>query len=279
MNTRPLLALVFLVCAALPGAEPPTPAAAVESPVAAATLPADPARFHLYLLMGQSNMAGRDTRALAAQADNSRILALNPEGVWLVARDPIHQKIGRTEPGAGPGIPFARAMLANSADPKITIGLIPCAVGGSPLKRWGKNGDLYKQALARAQSVASVGTLRGVLWHQGETDSAKEDAAVTYEARLARMITDLRADLGRPDLPFVVGQLGEFLSLEKQPCADTVRAAIRRIPAVVAHVGYADSAGLVHKGDELHFDAASSQKLGERFAHAMRELQTDGTKP
>ena len=264
-SRRFVLGFVSLVCAAFAADQAPSPAPAAP--------PADPARFHVYLLMGQSNMAGRDTRALAAQVDNPRILALDAEGRWRVARDPIHVKIGRTEPGVGPGIPFARAMLKESGDSQVAIGLIPCAVGGSPLRRWVKDSDLYKQALARARSVAAVGRLEGVLWHQGETDSAKEDAAATYEARLARMIADLRQDLDRPGLPVVVGQLGEFLSSEKHPGADAVRAALRNIPAIVPRAGYADSAGLGHKGDELHFDATASEELGARFARAMRELQ------
>lgn len=246
------------------------PCARAQSPNSA-TPPAKE-NFHVYLLLGQSNMAGRDTRELAAQVDNPRVLALAPDDRWTVARDPIHAKIGRTEPGAGPGIPFALAMLA--ADPRISIGLVPCAVGGSPLRRWVKGGDLYAQALARAQTASATGTLQGILWHQGETDSDKSDTADTYETRLAQMFADLRHDLGRPDLPIVVGQLGEFVAKEKHPHVDTVRAALARIPAAVPRVGFADSAGLGHKGDALHFDAAASRELGRRLASAMLALQT-----
>jgi hypothetical protein len=245
------------------------PWAGAQSPNSA-TLPAKE-NFHVYLLLGQSNMAGRDTRGLAGQVDNPRILALDPDGRWVVARDPIHVKIGRPEPGAGPGIPFALAMLETTPD--ASIGLVPCAVGGSPLRRWVKGGDLYAQAFARAQTASATGTLRGVLWHQGESDSDKQDAAETYEARLAHMFADLRHDLGRPDLPIVVGQLGEFLTKDNHPHVDTVRAALRRVPATVPLVGFADSAGLGHKGDKLHFNAEAAKELGIRFARAMTGLQ------
>lgn len=229
------------------------------------------ANLRVYLLMGQSNMAGRGALDAIAPADNPRILALGADGHWTVARDPLHGKVGRTEPGVGPGLSFAQAML--KSDPTITIGLVPCAVGGTPLKRWVKGGDLYEQAVARARVASVDGVLAGVLWHQGETDSDKQPWADTYEARLTRMIADLRADLGRPDLPVVVGQLGEFLTPEKHPGVDTVRAVLKHLPTVVPHTGYADSAGLVNKGDQLHFDTASARQLGIRYAEAMLKLQ------
>jgi len=238
-----------------------------------ATPPADKSRFHIYLLMGQSNMAGRDTRMLSTQVDNPRVLAMNTNGEWVVARDPIHPKEGRIEPGAGPGIPFALEMV--KTDPNITIGLVPCAVGGTPLRRWVKGGDLYDRALVMAKRAGQVGTIRGVLWHQGESDSDGQKNAETYEARLGQMFKDLRTDLGAPELPIVVGQLGEFLPVDKHPYVNVVRAALKHIPAVVPHAGYADSAGLGDKGDHLHFDAAAQQKMGERFAATMMAVQRE----
>jgi len=230
-------------------------------------------KFAIYLLMGQSNMAGRDTHDLAEQKDEPRILALNPEGQWLVARDPIHPKDGRTVPGVGPGISFAHEMLKSA--PGTSIGLVPCAVGGTPLRRWVKGGDLYEAAVKRAKAAAKDGEIKGVLWHQGESDSIKKEDADIYEQRLTKMLGDLRSDLGQPDLPVVVGQLGDFLALtpEKYPQLETVRAAIKRIPSVVPHTGYADAKGLEHKGDKLHFNADAARELGSRFAKAMTELQ------
>jgi hypothetical protein len=233
--------------------------------------------FHLYLLMGQSNMVGRDLKGMGAQQENPRILSLNPEGQWVVAKDPLHAKIGRIESGIGPGLSFATEMLNSGTDAKVTIGLIPCAVGGTPLGRWtkGKGGDLYEQAIARAKAASKDGVVKGMIWHQGETDSEKQANADSYGTRLALMIQDLRRDLGQPELPVVVGQLGEFLALtpEKFPGAATVQAALRKIPDTVPHTAFADSAGLGHKGDKLHFNAEASKELGIRFARAMSGLQ------
>jgi hypothetical protein len=233
--------------------------------------------FHIYLLMGQSNMAGRDLKEMETQQENPRILSLNPEGQWVVAKDPLHAKVGSPQPGIGPGLSFATEMLKEETDPKVTIGLIPCAVGGTPLKRWtkGKGGDLYEQAVNRAKTASKDGVIVGMIWHQGESDSDKQANADSYGTRLAGMIADLRKDLDQPELPVVVGQLGEFLALtpEKFPHAATVQAAIKKIPDTVPHTGYADSAGLGHKGDKLHFNAEASKELGIRFAKAMTALQ------
>lgn len=230
--------------------------------------------FHLYLLMGQSNMAGRDRTGMDAQPENPRILSLNPEGQWIVAKDPLHPKIGAIEPGIGPGLSFATEMLKSETTPKVSIGLIPCAVGGTPLKRWVKGSDLYEQAITRAKTASKDGVIMGVLWHQGESDSDKQANGDSYGTRLTGMIADLRKDLGQPELPVVVGQLGEFLALtpQKYPHAATVEAAIKKVPDTVPHTGYADSAGLGHKGDKLHFNADAAKELGVRFARAMKDL-------
>ena len=115
-----LTLLAIFGCASSHGQQPDSGTTPAPTP---ATPPANKESFHIYLLMGQSNMAGRDIRQLASQVDNPQVLALDMDGKWIVARDPLHPPQGRTVPGAGPGIPFALAML--KAEQKITIGLIP----------------------------------------------------------------------------------------------------------------------------------------------------------
>jgi hypothetical protein len=152
--------------------------------------------------------------------------------------------------------------------PEATIGLVPCSVGGTPLSRWQKGGDLYSNAVRRAQLAMKVGTLKGVIWHQGESDSSPGKAE-TYGKRLDQMIRDLRADLGTPDLPFVAGQLGEFLltrGSNNVAEVQLVNETIAKLPTRVPHTGFVLSADLKHKGDALHFDTASQRELGRRFA-------------
>ena len=96
--------------------------------------------FHLYLLMGQSNMAGRGTVRDEDRSTDRRILVLNKDHTWMPAAEPLHFDKPNIV-GVGPGLAFARDMKASAAE-EVVIGLVPCAVGGSLLKRWQKGGDL-----------------------------------------------------------------------------------------------------------------------------------------
>ncbi|MDG2127900.1 MAG: sialate O-acetylesterase [Fuerstiella sp.] len=87
------------------------------------------------LLMGQSNMVGRGE--MTRWPPHPRVLSFNRAGKWIPAVDPLHETSSRDR--VGPGVSFARGML-HVVDQGITIGLIPCAVGGSPLSRWEKGG-------------------------------------------------------------------------------------------------------------------------------------------
>jgi len=102
---------------------------------ARAESPALPAKanFHLFLLVGQSNMAGRGTVTEADKIPHARVLMLNKAGEWVPAVDPLHFDKPAAV-GVGLGRSFADAVAA--ATPGATIGLIPCAVGGSPIDAW-----------------------------------------------------------------------------------------------------------------------------------------------
>jgi len=240
-------------------------------------------KLHLYLLMGQSNMAGRGKLGPEDQTPHPRVLVFTLGNSWEPAVEPItHDKPGML--GVGPGLAFGKAMAGN--DPGGTIGLVPCAFGGTPLKRWERGGDLYSNAVHRAKLTMREGTLKGILWHQGESDAGSATNANSYSDRLARMIQNIRADLDSPDLPFVVGQIGEFLydrEPDHSPYARVVNGALLGLPGKVPATACALSKDLVHKGDVLHFDAASQREFGRRYAAEMVRLQavqpTSGAKP
>src|ERR1035441_4734814 len=190
-------------------------------------------KLHLYLLIGQSNMAGRGQIGAEDKTPHPRVLLFTLQDNWEPAVEPVtHDKPGML--GVGPGLAFGKAMA--TSDPGVTIGLVPCAAGGTPLKRWERRGDLYSNAVQRARLAMREGTLKGILWHQGESDSGTATNANSYGDRLSRMIQDIRADLGVPDLPFVVGQIGEFLydwGPGHAPYTRVVNAALAALPEKV----------------------------------------------
>ena len=247
---------------------------------AAATQPSAPAqgqlpaqqKLHLYLLMGQSNMAGRGELGPEDKTPHPRLLVFTLSNAWEAAVEPITRD-RKSGLGVGPGLAFGKAMA--EADPAATIGLVPCAVGGTPLKRWQHGGDLYLNAVRRARLAMRDGTLKGILWHQGESDSGTRTNADSYGERLAGMIRDIRKDLNLPDLPFVAGQIGEFLydrGPDKSPYARVVNEQLAELPRKVPHTACALSKGLKDQGDSVHFDTASQHELGKRYAAEMLRL-------
>ncbi|QDT00919.1 sialate O-acetylesterase [Adhaeretor mobilis] len=226
-------------------------------------------QFHVYLLVGQSNMSGRGEMSPEDRNPKRGIYALDANDQWKPASHPLHfdkPKIARY----GLGIEFAEQMQAQ--DETLSIGLVPCAVGGTSLKEWSQGGKLYASAIARAKLAAKRGTLKGILWHQGEGD-CRESKALTYRKRLTKLIGDLRADLGSPGLPFVLGELGHF-RVGKKSRSDIVIQQQRSIPTHVDNTACVSAIDLGHVGDYSHFDAAALKTFGTRFATAMQSLQS-----
>ncbi len=218
----------------------------------------------IFLLMGQSNMAGRGLPQDVEPIRDERIRVFR-DSRWSVAEEPLHHD----RPTAGIGLAMSFARSLRNADPDTVIGLVPRAVGSTPLERWMPGADLYAGAVAAAGKTARDGTLRAVLWHQGEHDARSDTDASSYARRFTVMITELRAQLGAPALPVVLGELGAFLAARPDfPHYRTVNAQLRKIPDSLPHCALATAEGLTDKGDRLHYDARSLRIFGERYAAA-----------
>jgi len=227
----------------------------------------DKEKFHIYLLMGQSNMAGRGKVVPATNKPHPRVLKLDEKGSWVPATDPLHFD-KPTIAGVGPGSAFGPAMA--DANTEVTIGLIPAAFGGTPLSRWVKDKDLYERAVKWAKENKKHGVIKGAIWHQGEAECKNPELYNSYQKRLSGMIVDLRTDLGEPELPFVMGELGEFL---ERPGVSTVNSALHGIAKEVPVTAVASSKGLPAKSDQVHFDAKAEREFGKRYAEQMQKLQ------
>lgn len=228
-------------------------------------------KLSIYLLMGQSNMAGRGkmTDSIRAISD-PRVFMLDSNGKWVTAHHPVHFD-KPTMSGVGPGLSFGMALTKKTGT---AIGLVPCAVGGTSIEKWtpgaydkATHTHPYDDAVKRIALAMKYGTIKGVIWHQGEANSSPEKAAV-YLEQLAALIERVRTLTGNPNLPFVAGELGYYKN-EYQ----NINAALKSLPQKVKQTAVVSAEGLVHKGDGVHFDAASANELGLRFAQKMLELQ------
>lgn len=232
----------------------------------ALALQAQPAGMKLFLLAGQSNMAGRGVITPEDQAPIPGVFALNKEMAWGPAVDPIH--FDKPIAAVGLARSFARTLLRFA--PQQKIGFVPAAMGGSSLDEWKPGGALFAQAVQRAKAAAPAGTLCGILWHQGEADSGKEELARSYTSRWVPTMNALRGELGSPELPVVVGQLGEFLRTTEggSPFSGIVNEHLAQLPLRTRRVAFVSSAGLKDKGDSIHFDTAGLHEFGRRYGLA-----------
>ena len=254
-NSRTLLfSLVTLILTLFPKLEEPDP------------------NFHLYLLIGQSNMAGRGVLTPEYRnISNSSVVMLSKDDKWVEASHPLHFDKPKIA-GVGPGLAFGLQMA--EANPQVKIGLIPCAVGGTAIESW-EPGAMdrvtkkypYDDMIERLRIAMKSGVVKGIIWHQGEANSTPE-RSVGYLKKLTTLINRLRKEVGNKDLPFVVGELGKY-----RETYQLVNDQLIKLPEEVNNTAVASSEGLVHKGDNTHFDAASATELGKRFAKQMILLQ------
>ena len=234
----------------------------------------DPSRLQLFVLAGQSNMAGRGLVEPEDRMPHARVLMLDRELRWVPAIDPIH--FDKTVAGVGPGRTFA--VVIADRTPTMRIGLVPTAVGGSPIRTWEPGAydsatktHPYDDALVRARAAMKSGDLKAILWHQGESDGNAQQAPL-YEQRLRALIARFRRDLGAPALPFLIGQLPRYDGVPWSPARERVDSAHRAVAHDVPNVAFVSAAGLKDKGDQVHFDSPSARELGRRYASAWLQL-------
>ncbi|MBN2640298.1 MAG: sialate O-acetylesterase [Victivallales bacterium] len=231
--------------------------------------------FHLFLLVGQSNMAGRGKIEAEDKEVVERVLSLNKDGKWVAAVDPIH--FDKRAAGVGLGRTFG--ILVSKKYPDITVGLIPCACGGSPIGTW-VPGAYHKQtkshpyddAIKRARLAMKDGELKAILWHQGEGDCSAKSAPL-YEKNLSELIARFRKDLGMPELPVIIGQLGKFKKWNSYRVM--VDKAQRDVVLKDRNAAFVGSDGLTCNPDQVHFDAASLREFGKRYFEAYLKLNSD----
>ena len=225
----------------------------------------------LYLLVGQSNMAGRGDLNDSNRLNADRIFKLDAKGKWQRAEEPIH--FDKKSAGAGLAASFARAMADKNKD--VRIGLIPCAVGGTHINRWVEGGDLWSNAVVRTRIALKNGKLKGILWHQGESD-ATQRLAPQWGAKFESMIKSFRREFG--EVPFIAGELGGFLEAyrgkkgERFLCRK-INTQLHALEGRLKAYRVVSSDGLKPKKDDLHFNTESLRLFGLRYAQALDSIK------
>jgi iduronate 2-sulfatase len=247
--------------------------------------------YEVFLVAGQSNCDGRGQAAdltgplakwakpqddvlIAYSCSKLRGPALDSGGFkplrpgWSVA--PGKNRPTKLPSGTfGPEVSFGRGMADRLKDKKVA--LVKFAEGGTSLaKDWNPELkdrlypaflDFTRKSLKELKDKGHDYTLRGMIWHQGESDANL--TAEEYQKQLTAFIARVRADLEVPDLVFGIGEVYD------NGKRDTIRAAQKATAEKVKGAYLAPADKLKTSDMGTHFDAASQIELGDRLAAGM----------
>ena len=226
----------------------------------------------LFLLAGQSNMAGR---GIMIEADRmpigDGIFMLNVSNQWVEAKNPIH--FDKRTAGVGPAYSFVKAYAKDHPGEK--IGLVPCAVGGTKVCTWIPGGKCYEVAVRRIAAARKDGTFKAILWLQGESDGEKgsgEGLAKKFPPWCRDAWSSLRKECGDANLPLLVGEIGYF----NEDCAAKINPLLKAEVARTPKAVLISAAGLTwnSKRDHWHFSRDSQLELGERYYAAFKSMDS-----
>lgn len=225
-----------------------------------------------FLMIGQSNMAGRGDIGSVSAIENPDCLMLRM-GRWQKMHEPINPDRAIFEGKYRSGVCLTASFADGLARAEgCRVGLIPCADGGTCIDQWMPGGVLFDHAVMMARLAMRQSTLSGILWHQGESDCKSEEQVAEHREKFVSMITALRRELGAEELPLVLGEISERISCLSTDLIRRMNAQYRAIAKELSHCGVASAEGLSLKSDGLHFDAASLRTFGERYLEVYRSL-------
>lgn len=273
----------------------PAQALLVAIALLASTVFSQDPNFHIYLAFGQSNMEGQGAISDADKvvverfqlfptvACNSRTL-----GSPMNAIPPLFRCDTKLSP-----VDYFGRTLVEKLPSTIKVGVVPVAVGGSKIELFDKTGystyissgipasdqswmipminqyggNPYGRLVQVAKQAQTKGVIKGILLHQGESNTNDNDWPGKVKAIYNNLITDL--GLNAADVPLLAG---EVVGADQNGMCAGVNTIIAKLPAALPNSYVISSQGLPHAGDRLHFTAESYRTLGKRYAEKMLTL-------
>lgn len=243
--------------------------------------------FHIYLCLGQSNMEGNATVEPVDTVDvpgRFKMMAAvdfpdkgRKKGMWYTAVPPLV----RHYTGLTPMDYFGRTMVDSLPD-NVTVGVVAVAIGGCRIEHLSKDFDPaslkdepewlrnfmkeydnhpYTRLVECAKAACRDGVIKGILLHQGESNSGDP----SWPSKVRKLYDDLIGDLGL-DPAQVPLLAGELVATEQGGKCGGMNAIIATLPDVIPGAKVVSSEGLGQRGDGLHFTAESYRELGRRYA-------------
>jgi Carbohydrate esterase, sialic acid-specific acetylesterase len=250
--------------------------------------------FYIFLCFGQSNMEGFPGIEVQDKknVDNRfQVLAavdfpkLNREkGQWYTAVPTLC----RPHTGLSPADYFGRTMVANLPE-NIKVGVVVVAVAGCKIELFDKdnyqaydstappwmkniikqyNGNPYEYLVDMAKLAQKDGVIKGILLHQGESNTNDSKWTLKVKNIYDNLIKDL--NLNAQEVPLLAG---EVVNADQQGACASMNKIIDELPKTISNSYVISSAGcMARPPDHLHFTAEGYRKLGTRYAEEMLSL-------
>lgn len=235
--------------------------------------------IHSFILLGQSNMAGRGDFNQVPDIKHERILMMR-NGRWQPMTEPVNPDrgvFGSWHSGISLAPSFALDYVTHFPDRK--IGLVPCADGGTNLYHdWQPGGLLFDNAVFQTKQAKRTSIIDGILWHQGESDTHSPETIADYPRNLDTVISAFLRATDLQDCPIVMGELGYFLAdtvkwgEHIREGHKTINSILRNYADTHKNVALATAEDLTAKDDEIHFNSPSLRAFGHRYFKAYLTL-------
>ena len=246
--------------------------------------------FYIFLCFGQSNMEG------AAKPEAQDLVSPGPRFLLMPAVDDPQRgrKMGewceavpplcRPNNGLTPADWFGRT-LVKSLPENIKVGVIHVAIGGIKIQgflpdsiaeyvktapSWmvgmlkAYDNNPYERLITLAKKAQKDGVIKGILMHQGESNTGDPKWAGMVQQVYDRMLGDL--NLKPEEVPLFAGNIvqadgkGVCIGCKKQ---------IDDLPMTIHTCQIISSDGCTNGPDRLHFDAAGYRELGCRYGETV----------
>jgi hypothetical protein len=248
--------------------------------------------FYIFLCFGQSNMEGNamiepqdttvDSRFQVMEAVDCPNLG-RTKGKWYPAVPPLC----RCRTGLTPADYFGRTMVENL--PKGSrVGIINVSVAGCKIELFDKdnfqvyaskapvwmtsiikeyNGNPYAQLIELAKLAQKDGIIKGILLHQGESNTNDSIWPQKVKVIYNNMMKDLH--LKAKKVPLLAGEL---VNADQGGACASMNKIIATLPQKIPNSYVISSAGCTDSRDNLHFNAEGYRKFGKRYASKMLSL-------
>ncbi len=246
--------------------------------------------FHIYLCFGQSNMEGSAKIEEQDRVVDPRFRMLasmdcpnlkREKGNWYTANPPLSQCYS----GLSPADYFGRTMVENLPE-NITVGIINIAIGGCDIRLFDKDlyqdytrtypedwfidkvkgygGNPYQCLISLAKEALKTGVIKGILLHQGETNTGDEQWPYYVKNIYENMLSDL--SLNASEVPLLAG---EVVHEDQGGICSEMNPIINQLPNIIPSAHIISSKGCSVREDSVHFNSKGVRGLGKRYAEEM----------